>query len=177
MYLNLKLVKRVRERLKSKFRMGKIIKAASLKKLCADFKQQGKKIILAGGCFDILHIGHITFLEAAKKTGEVLILLLESDAAIRLLKGKKRPINNQKNRAKILSAVEFVDFVVLLPKPFRTADYHKLVLEIKPDIIAVTDGDPNIAEKKSQAKSVGGKVKVVLKKIPEHSTTKLLEYF
>lgn len=140
-------------------------------------KQASQKIVLAGGCFDILHIGHIEFLEKSKQAGDVLILLLESDKAIKLLKGNKRPINPQDDRAKVLSAIVFVDFVVTLPKPFKTSDYKKLVSEITPDIIAVTEGDPNLANKKLQAKEVGGIVKTILKKIPEHSTTKLLDYF
>lgn len=156
--------------------MGKIIYVSQIGKI-SKLKQQGKKIVLAGGCFDLIHIGHIAFLEKAKKTGDVMVLLLESDVSIKNLKGEKRPINKQENRAKVLSAIEFVDFVIPLEKPFKTQDYNSLVLKIKPDVIAVTGGDPNLENKKLQAKSVNGKVKVVLKKIPEHSTTKLLDYF
>lgn len=157
--------------------MGKIISVPKIKKIVASLKNQNKKIVLAGGCFDILHIGHITFIENAKKSGDILVLLLESDAAIKNLKGEKRPINIQKNRAKILSALDSVDFIISLDKPFKTEDYNNLVINIQPDIIAITSGDPNLENKKQQAKTVGGKVKVVLKQIPEHSTTKLLDYF
>ena len=107
----------------------------------------------------------------------MLVLLLESDAAIKNLKGERRPINNQKNRARILSAIANVDFIIPLNKQLKSSDYFTLVTKIKPDIIAVTSGDPNLENKKLQAKSVGGKVAIVLKKIPDHSTTKLLEYF
>lgn len=140
------------------------------------YKATGKKIVLAGGCFDILHIGHIAFLEKSKNSGDFLVLLLESDESIKLLKGKNRPLNSQKNRAAVLSAIKFVDLVVLLPGVFKTPDYYKLVNSIKPDIIAVTSNDPNLSVKKLQAKESGGVLKVVLKKIPEHSTTKLLDY-
>ena len=157
--------------------MGKIIPVAEIKDLSLEIEKTGKKIVLAGGCFDILHIGHISFLEKAKASGDILILLLESDAAIKLLKGEKRPINNQKNRAQILAAVQYVDFVITLDKPFNNEDYENLVNEIKPDIIAVTEGDPNLKQKESQADEIGGKVKVVLEEISEHSTTKLLDYF
>lgn len=157
--------------------MGKIISVGKINSVSGKLKSEGKKIVLAGGCFDILHIGHIEFLKAAKKSGDALILLLESDSAIKKLKGKRRPINKQENRAKVLSAIEYVDFVVTLDKPLKTEDYQNLVTEIKPDIIAVTAGDPSLENKKSQAKSVGGKIKIVLKQIPEHSTTKLLDYF
>lgn len=157
--------------------MGKIISLSKIKNLSAELKKDNQKIVLAGGCFDILHIGHIKFLENAKKSGDILILILESDESIKKLKGEKRPINNQINRAQILAAIESVDYVIPLDKSFKTPDYNKLVETIKPEIIAITSGDPNIENKKSQAKSVGGKVKVVLKHLPEHSTTKLLEYF
>lgn len=156
--------------------MEKIISIAQIAGITKQLKAKGYKLVLAGGCFDILHIGHIAFLEKAKKSGDILILLLESDRAIKALKGRKRPINNQKNRAKVLSSIEFVDFIVILPKLLNTNDYHNLVKKLSPDVIAVTAGDPNIMEKKSQAKAVRGVVKIVLKKIPEHSTTKLIDF-
>lgn len=153
--------------------MGKILSVNRINIL----SKGDQKIVLAGGCFDIIHIGHIEFLKNAKKTGDILVLLLESDESIKNLKGEKRPINNQDNRSKILSSIEFVDYVIPLPKIYQTQDYNDLVLKIKPNIIAITSGDPNLKNKKLQAKSVNGKVKVVLKKMPDHSTTKLLEYF
>lgn len=156
------------------FDVKKIVSRTRIVKLIRDLKKQGKKIVLAGGCFDILHLGHVTFLENAKKAGDVLILLLESDEAIKKLKGKDRPFNNQKTRAKILSSIEFVDYIILLKKPFTAKNYNEIVEKIAPDIIAATSGDPNIKQKKSQAKKSGGVVKIVLKKMQEFSTTKLL---
>lgn len=157
--------------------MGKIVSAKKTKNLSAKLKKTGKKIVLAGGCFDILHVGHIKFLQNSKKSGDILVLLLESDESIKKLKGENRPVNNQKNRALILSSVEFVDYVIPLEKNYKDENYSDLVSKLKPDVIAVTKGDPNESKKKLQAKSVGGKLKVVLKNLPDHSTTKLLEYF
>lgn len=157
--------------------MGKIIPVSKIKTLSAELKSANKKIVLAGGCFDLLHIGHIKFLKKAKKSGDILILLLESDEAIKKLKGEGRPINKQDNRSRILSSIEYVDYVIPLPKIYKTLDYNDLVLKIKPDTIAITSSDPNQENKNHQAKSVGGKVKVVIQKMPEHSTTKLLDYF
>lgn len=157
--------------------MKKIVSVSQVLSAVGKYKDQGEKIVLAGGCFDILHIGHISFLEKAKNLGGILVLLLESDQAIKLLKGKERPVNSLRNRAKVLSAIEFVDFVIPLSRPFKTEDYNNLVRKISPDIIAITAGDPNLSVKEYQAKQVGGKVKVVLEKIPEHSTTRLLGYF
>lgn len=157
--------------------MGKIISVKKTKNLSAKLKKTGKKIVLAGGCFDILHVGHIKFLQNSKKSGDTLVLLLESDESIKKLKGENRPVNNQKNRALILSSVEFVDYVIPLEKNYKDENYADLISKLKPDIIAVTKGDPNEFKKKVQANLVGGKVKVVLKNLPDHSTTKLLEYF
>lgn len=157
--------------------MGKIISVKKTKNLSAKLKKTGKKIVLAGGCFDILHVGHIKFLQNSKKSGDTLVLLLESDESIKKLKGENRPVNNQKNRALILSSVEFVDYVIPLEKNYKDENYADLISKLKPDIIAVTKGDPNESKKKVQANLVGGKVKVVLKNLPDHSTTKLLEYF
>lgn len=156
--------------------MEKIVSIAKIAKIAKRLSADGKKIVLAGGCFDILHIGHVTFIEKAKKTGDKLILLLEPDEAIKSLKGESRPFNSQKTRAKILSAIEFVNFIIPLPKVFESKDYDKLVELISPDVIAVTARDPKIAEKKMQAKKAGGIVKIVLKKIPEYSTTKLWKF-
>ncbi len=153
--------------------MGKILPVSKIN----NFSKDGEKIVLAGGCFDIIHIGHIEFLKNAKAAGDILVLLLESDESIKKLKGEKRPINNQENRSKILSSIQYVDYVIPLPRIYKTQDYNDLVLKIKPTIIAITSGDPNLENKKHQAKSVNGKIKVVLKKMPDHSTTKLLNYF
>lgn len=132
-----------------------------------------KKIVLAGGCFDIIHLGHITFLQKAKQKGDILIVLLESDETIKKLKGHNRPINSQKTRAKVLSSLKPVDFVVLLPKITSDGQYDALVKTIKPQIIAVTKGDPNILHKIRQAELTGARVVEVTNKITYHSTTAL----
>lgn len=130
--------------------------------------------ILVGGCFDILHIGHITFLEKAKKKGEILIVLLESDEFIRKTKGKGRPINKQKDRAKILSSIKFVDFIITLPLMKGDLDYDKLIVKLDPDIIATTSGDKSIAHKKRVAKLTKAKLIAVTKMLPTYSTSRLL---
>jgi len=127
------------------------------------------KVVLVGGCFDILHWGHISFLKKAKKLGNCLIVALESDENTKRLKGLTRPIHTQKQRAEILKSLRFVDKVILLlPLP----DYQKLVEEVKPQIMAVTQGDPLIKNKKKLAKLVGAKV-VVIPKIKIPSTTQI----
>src|SRR4030066_2117530 len=103
-------------------------------------KSEGR-IVLIGGCFDILHIGHVRFLSEAKGMGDYLVVLLESDEKVKELKGKNRPVFIQKERAEVLSALGSVDLIVLLPMMENDSDYLNLVMKIKPDIIAVTEED------------------------------------
>ena len=119
------------------------------------------RIVLTGGCFDIFHIGHVRFLSEAKKMGDYLAVLLESDKSVRGLKGKNRPIFLQIERAEMLSAIGSVDLVVLLPMMRNDSDYLSVVMEIKPHIIAVTEHDPRIEKKRVQAKKIGARVKVI----------------
>jgi len=132
------------------------------------------KIVLVGGCFDILHVGHIIFLEKAKKLGDKLIILLESDKNIKENKGKNRPINNQKNRALILSKLKMVDEVIKLPY-LKKDDYFKIIEKIKPNFIAVSQDDKNLSKKTEQAKLVGAKLVEVTKQIPYQSTSRMVE--
>jgi rfaE bifunctional protein nucleotidyltransferase chain/domain len=115
--------------------MGKIIKVEQLGNLVKRSKLQGKKIVLVGGVFDLIHRGHIEFLEKAKREGDILIVLLESDEKARKIKGKTRPINNQKDRAFVLSAFRMIDYVISLPYFKEDRDYETLVKTIRPDII------------------------------------------
>jgi D-beta-D-heptose 7-phosphate kinase/D-beta-D-heptose 1-phosphate adenosyltransferase len=104
--------------------------------ICQELKNKNKKIIFTNGCFDILHVGHIKYLEKAKSFGDVLILGLNSDNSTRLLKGEDRPINNQDDRAYILASLEVVDYLVI----FEEETPFDLINLIKPDIL-VKGGD------------------------------------
>ena len=100
-----------------------------------------KKIVLVGGCFDILHFGHIQFLQKAKETGDYLIVALEPDE--RIINYKSRtPVHTQKERACNLLALRSVDQVIMLPQLNGFDDYLGLVKNIKPHIIAITSHDP-----------------------------------
>jgi len=123
-------------------------------------KNEGR-IILNGGCFDILHVGHVRFLSEAKGMGDYLIVLLESDKKVKELKGKNRPVFVQEERAEMLSALRSVDLIVLLQMMENDGDYFNLVTKIKPDIIAVTEGDPHIKMKIRQAREVGAMLKMI----------------
>ena len=124
-------------------------------------KEGRSRIVLTGGCFDILHIGHVRFLSEAKKMGDYLVVLLEGDRKVKELKGRNRPLFVQKERAEMLSALGSVDLVVLLPPLENNRSYLDLVKKIRPSVIAVTESDPRLEEKKEQARKIGGKLKVV----------------
>lgn len=154
--------------------MNKIISINDATKISKQLKQRGKTIVLAGGCFDILHIGHILFLQAAKKQGDALFLLLESDKNISKIKGRGRPLNSQKNRAIVLSELESVDYAVPLKGVTKDEEYDRLMGKIKPDIVAMTKGDPQIDKRSAQCKKVGAKLKLVIDKIENNSTSALI---
>ncbi len=155
--------------------MNKILNINQGIKTAKKLRKEGKRIVLAGGIFDILHVGHIKFLEKAKKKGDVLFVLLESDETARKLKGEKRPINNQRTRALVLSALEAVNYTILLPRMKNDKDYDRLITLIKPMVIAISENDANIKHKKRQAKIIGAKVVSVTAQISNQSTTRLIK--
>jgi len=131
--------------------------------------------VLVGGCFDVLHLGHIVFLNKAKNLGDKLIVLLESDENIKKNKGNNRPINNQENRAKILESLRMVDQVIKLPEMKTDDEYLEIIKKIRPTIIAVSENDINLINKKNQAKQVRAKLVKVTKLIPQQSTSRIIE--
>ncbi len=134
-----------------------------------------KKLVLVGGCFDIIHFGHLTFLSGAKKLGGFLTVILESDDFIKRNKFRQ-PIHNQMQRAQILASLTVVDAVILLPLFKSDHEYFKLVAELKPKVIAVTQNDPNIGKKQEQSKAVGADVKVVSSFVKGFTSSKIAVY-
>lgn len=155
--------------------MKKILNIKQAGKESSRLRKQGKSIVLVGGVFDILHIGHVKFLEKAKREGDLLFVLLESDESVREKKGKPRPLNNQKDRSEVLAALSSIDFVVKLQGVLKNDDYDKIVKKIYPDVLATTVGDSYIFHKVRQAKLVGAKLKTVIKRVKNKSTTNLTE--
>jgi len=102
-----------------------------LKKILERLRKQNKKIVFTNGCFDIIHSGHIRVLKKAKERGDVLIVGLNSDKSVRKIKGSKRPIMNEKDRALILDSIKYVDYVVL----FDEETPYNLIKEIEPDVL------------------------------------------
>jgi rfaE bifunctional protein nucleotidyltransferase chain/domain len=157
--------------------MNKILTTEQAIKISEALRSTGKKIVLAGGCFDILHLGHITFLEKAKTQADIFFVLLESDENIKRTKGQSRPINTQNDRAKILSSLTVVDYVVTLPDITDNKLYDDLVIRIKPAIIATTAGDSNRSHKERQAEKIQAKVIDVTPPISNQSTSRLVNIF
>ncbi|MBI5127527.1 adenylyltransferase/cytidyltransferase family protein [Candidatus Roizmanbacteria bacterium] len=143
----------------------------SYKKLLKD-----KKTVLVGGCFDLLHFGHLQFLKKAKVLGNYLIVVLESDEFIKKNK-RESPIHSQKERAEVLSAINVVDLVVNLPYFSSNKEYSDMVKTINPNIVAVTEGDPQLNNKRKQIEEIGGKLKIVTPLLKKFSTRKIVSVF
>ena len=135
-----------------------------------------KKTVLVGGCFDILHYGHLSFLKKASKKGDFLIVALESDEFIQKSKNRSS-FHNQKQRAEILVSLKMVDMVILLPYFVSGEEYFDLVKKIRPKIIAVTKNDPMAKNKQMQIDQIGGRLKVVMENLNKFSSKKIYEAF
>ncbi len=116
-----------------------LISVEILKNLLIEAKSQNKKIVFTNGCFDIIHSGHVYYLNEAKKMGDILVIGLNSDDSVRRLKGNSRPINSQNDRAVVLSALKSVDYVVY----FEDDTPLNLISSLLPDIL-VKGGDYQI---------------------------------
>jgi rfaE bifunctional protein nucleotidyltransferase chain/domain len=114
----------------------KLKSRTELVKIISALKKRGKKVVFTNGCFDILHYGHAKYLEAAKAKGDILVVAVNSDSSVRKLKGKGRPVVPQNFRAKMLGALESVDFVVI----FSEATPLEIIKSLKPDAL-VKGGD------------------------------------
>jgi len=136
-------------------------------------QRSGKKLVITNGCFDLLHRGHAEYLSRARKCGDALLIAINSDASVRAIKGKFRPIVCEKDRAYLLASLIYVDAVVI----FNTQRCTDIFLALKPDIY-VKGGDYNIdnidKEEKTALLSVGTKIKFI-NFIPGLSTTEILK--
>lgn len=153
--------------------MKKILSLAETIKVAQ--QKDNQTLVLVTGCFDLLHPAHRVFLKAAKKKGDLLIIGLEQDQRVRDLKGPGRPVQKWPKRAKNLVELPYIDHVFSLPVDFsRNENHEKLIAQIRPDILAVSENTPFIDKKESIVKKYGGKVLIVLPFNPNISTTKLL---
>jgi len=148
----------------------KIINTEELKNIITNLKEQKKKIVTCNGTFDILHIGHIKFLQEAKQQGDILILGLNSDSSVKENKGPERPINTENNRAEALAALECVDYITV----FNEKTPINLLEIIKPNIHVNGEEYGEDCIEASTVKKFGGKMHLV-KKYKDFSTTRLIE--
>ena len=151
--------------------MNKICTRESLKDKIDQLRKEGKKIVFTNGCFDILHVGHTRYLREAKRAGDILILALNSDESVRTLKGDKRPLVPEAERADVVASLESVDFVTI----FHELTPLALIEFIKPDIL-IKGGDweeENVVGRES-LKRWGGRV-VIIPEIKGSSTTNIIE--
>ena len=110
--------------------MGKVVSQEEIIKIVRAGQASGKTFAATNGCFDILHVGHVRYLQKTKEKADFSIVMLNSDKSVKLIKGESRPINNEKDRAEILTALQCVDYVVLFEEKSPT----KLLENIRPDI-------------------------------------------
>ncbi|HVP36717.1 MAG TPA: D-glycero-beta-D-manno-heptose 1-phosphate adenylyltransferase [Terriglobales bacterium] len=151
--------------------MGKIVKLQELVRIRRKAKKENKKVIFTNGCFDLLHRGHIEYLQKAKKMGDILIIGLNSDSSVRKIKGKGRPIQKHSDRAAILASLYFVDYVIF----FGELTPFKLISALVPDIL-VKGGDWKVKEivGKDIVQSHGGKV-LNIKMVKGKSTRNIIQ--
>lgn len=133
-----------------------------------------KKIVLVGGCFDILHYGHLQFLQKARQIGDYLVVALEPDTRIKQYK-KRPPTHTQDERSHNLLALRCVDHVIALPFLQGFDDYLELVKNINPHIIAITHGDPQLGNKQKHANAVGAQLIVVTDRIEPFSSSTIYQ--
>ena len=133
----------------------KLRSLAELKKIVEAQKRRGRRIVLANGCFDLFHVGHVRYLRESAGQGDVLVVALNSDSSVRALKGAGRPLLPQRERAEVLAAFEFVDYVVI----FREPNVEKVLLTLKPDVHSKgSDYTVETVPERETVKSYGGTI-------------------
>ena len=151
----------------------KIIEMDELAKRARQLRVAGKKLVATNGCFDLLHVGHVRYLQAARVLGDALAVGLNGDQSVRELKGIGRPVNNENDRAEVLAALECVDFVTIFPEKRATR-----FIEAARPTIYVKGGDYSSdtldAEEHARLREIGAKVRI-LPFVPGYSTSELLE--
>jgi D-glycero-beta-D-manno-heptose 1-phosphate adenylyltransferase len=134
-------------------------------------RAQGRRVALANGCFDLLHVGHVRYLQGAREQADVLVVGLNADASVRRLKGEGRPLMPAADRALLVAALRSVDHVVV----FEEDDVRALLLALRPDVHCKgTDYTPDTVPERDVVRSYGGRVAIVGDP-KDHDTTALLE--
>lgn len=148
---------------------SKILTRGATRAERARLRRKGKKVVFTNGAFDLLHAGHVSYLEFARKQGDVLVVGLNSDASVRRYKGRGRPINSQNDRARVLSALECVDYVVI----FNEDEPAKLIAELLPDVLVKGADWSHYVSGREIVEKHGGRV-VLARMLKGRSTSKLI---
>ena len=140
--------------------------------ICAAMGEAGRKLVFTNGCFDLLHVGHVRYLQQARALGDALLIAVNGDASVRALKGPTRPVNNEQDRAEVLAALECVDFLTI----FHSERVTDLVSGIRPQIYA-KGGDYTVdsldAGERAALQAYGADIRI-LPLVPGKSTTRIL---
>jgi len=151
---------------------GKILSIDELAPVAKKYREQGRKLVLTNGCFDLLHVGHVRYLAAARALGDFLVVAINGDDSVRKLKGECRPLNRETDRAEVIAALECVDHVVIFPEVRAT----RLLEKVRPSIY-VKGGDytPETLNPEECAvlESVGAEIRI-LPFEPGYSTSALI---
>ncbi|HLI62953.1 MAG TPA: adenylyltransferase/cytidyltransferase family protein [Terriglobales bacterium] len=149
---------------------NKVLSREELRQRVAEWRRAGEQIVLANGCFDLLHVGHIRYLRGAKALGGKLVVALNADASVRQSKGEGRPFMPAGERAEILAALSDVDAVVIFEEP----DVRGLVRELRPEIHAKgTDYTRENVPEREEVLACGGRIEIV-GDAKQHSTSQIL---
>jgi D-glycero-beta-D-manno-heptose 1-phosphate adenylyltransferase len=149
----------------------KIVEREELPEIAKDLRQQAKKIAFANGCFDILHVGHVRYLEGARAEGDALVVGVNADSSVCSLKGPGRPVLDENARALLVAALRAVDYVIIFPEP----NVESLLQELRPDVHAKgTDYTAETVPERAVAARLGIRVAIVGDP-KNHSTRELLQ--
>jgi rfaE bifunctional protein nucleotidyltransferase chain/domain len=150
---------------------SKVIELNDFLKKLKSFRRAGKRIVFTNGCFDILHIGHVRYLQSAKAEGDILVIGLNSDRSVHIIKGEKRPVIGEQQRAEVLASMAVVDYIILFDEP----DPHRLIAAVAPDVLVKgADWAEEHIVGADGVKAGGGRV-VRVPVVPDVSTSRIIE--
>lgn len=151
--------------------IDKVKNREELKTIIQEAKKQGKKVITTNGCFDVLHVGHLRYLQSTKQLGDMLIVAINSDESVRAIKGEKRPLVPESERAELLAGLECVDYVMIFPE----LDPKQFLVELRPNI-HVKGGDYSLDRviERETVEAIGAELRII-PGADGKSTTNLIE--